>query len=216
MGNNLTTIDSSLFINIQRPLALFLSNHDDRDGNPWECETLCWLKQEEAAGTILLVPEYDESFHPKCTDGSWESIQCSQGKQWVQGFVEQLWCDQCQMRPLCQHNGYIIGINLKRIGEYSIWGGLSFISLEAKGRKNIFLTDTFWKARYLPKSNKWFNWYSNWNLHRTWNHPEILIIHILINWDSPKGSWGNSPNSVFTQPARNLSADAQSCTVVKK
>ncbi len=102
-GNNLTTIDSSLFINIQRPLALFLRNHDNRDGNPWECETLCWLKQEEAVGTILLVDRYDESFHPKCTDGSWESIQCPQGKKLVQVCVKLFWCDQLfPPKTLCQ------------------------------------------------------------------------------------------------------------------
>ncbi len=70
-NNNLRTLDSRLFINIKRPLLLYL-----RD-NPLDCGTLCWLKQEESAGTILFQ---HQGMQPECTIGSWDSMDCSQGK----------------------------------------------------------------------------------------------------------------------------------------
>ncbi len=73
-SNNLTTLDSRLFVNIRRPLGLFLSD------NPFDCESFCWLKQEESLGTIQFQLEgYSKEFQPECRVDSWESMECSQG-----------------------------------------------------------------------------------------------------------------------------------------
>ncbi len=73
--NNLRTLDPRMFINIRRPFSLHLSEEGTDSDNPWDCGSLCWLKQEESAGTILFG-----SKEPKCHVGSWVSVDCTQGR----------------------------------------------------------------------------------------------------------------------------------------
>ena len=85
-ANLLTTVDSCLFADIKRPLELDISL------NPLQCEEkqLCWLYNEEKAGTIIWynVSEpypphpFGTILKPNCADGiDWDDIMwnCTAG-----------------------------------------------------------------------------------------------------------------------------------------
>ncbi len=67
-GNHLSTLDSNIFLHIPRPLVLNL--HVPSSDNPWDCETMCWLKKEEENGTIQFWST------PKYVAGDWSSWDC--------------------------------------------------------------------------------------------------------------------------------------------
>lgn len=68
-SNRLTTLNPEVFTNLPRPLVLRLSAIPT---DQWDCSSLCWLKREEQHGTVT----WWNSVPPKCTQGTWVSLQC--------------------------------------------------------------------------------------------------------------------------------------------
>ncbi len=71
--NRLGTLDSRVLMNLPRPLQLRPSN-PDREDQPWSCDTLCWMKQEEQQGSITWY-----NARPRChLPHHWHTLQCKQ------------------------------------------------------------------------------------------------------------------------------------------
>ncbi len=87
-GNRLTTLSPDLFINLPRPLVLYLSFYQEGgNSGQWDCSSLCWLKHEEQHGTVTFQESYG-SYHPRCADGGdWSSLQCGGA-----GELSSSWC----------------------------------------------------------------------------------------------------------------------------
>ncbi len=80
---NLTTLSPDLFLNVPRPLELWMAHWSEP--NQWNCNSLCWLKHEEQQRTVSF-----SSSGPKCADGSkWSALQCGDQGQCVK---DQFWC----------------------------------------------------------------------------------------------------------------------------
>ena len=77
-GTELTTLDSKVLSDVPRPVELGMSDPFFLGGdNPWNCDTLCWLKREEMAGNITWLTVIEESYQPQCAgDVTWENLQC--------------------------------------------------------------------------------------------------------------------------------------------
>lgn len=73
-GNKLKQLSPDLFINIIRPLTMFLNNTECSTCNSFICKpSLCWLKNEEQHGTVLWP---DDDALPKCKSQSWKDFEC--------------------------------------------------------------------------------------------------------------------------------------------
>ncbi len=79
--NNLTTLNSGALKFVRRPLALALGDpHSDTD-RPWTCDSLCWLKKEEKAGSISWMESIGRKKWPECSSGtSWSNKACKTNK----------------------------------------------------------------------------------------------------------------------------------------
>ena len=77
-GNQLSTISSGLFTDVSRPLILLLSTAKFGHDNVWNCDTLCWLKEEEMAGNVTFT-QGPISYKPKCSSGRWNQLSCAKG-----------------------------------------------------------------------------------------------------------------------------------------
>lgn len=70
--NRLTYLSPDIFATLLRPLTLFLT-WPHGDSNRWNCDSLCWLKNEELHGTV----HWWGRFVPRCAGPvSWDSLQC--------------------------------------------------------------------------------------------------------------------------------------------
>ncbi len=85
-SNKLTTLDFQMFTFVARPLSLALSDPTSDNDAPWDCQSLCWIKQEEAEGKIkwCSVSNHSACYHsagplskPKCMQGDWDQLNCS-------------------------------------------------------------------------------------------------------------------------------------------
>ena len=77
-GNQLSTISSDLFTDVSRPLLLLLSKTKYGLDNVWDCDTLCWLEEEENAGNVTFT-QGPISYKPKCSSGRWNQLSCLKG-----------------------------------------------------------------------------------------------------------------------------------------
>ena len=81
VSNHFTTLDSNVFIHLPRPLEVQLTEISDPRALLLYCDSrLCWLKEEEESGTIILYRTY--GYHPipqpVCMDGSeWATLDCN-------------------------------------------------------------------------------------------------------------------------------------------
>ena len=76
--NKLKTLNPELFADLPRPLELFISYPNPTAENLWQCNTLCWLKQEEKVGTITWWFHEGVIYKPQCLEGDWDSVECSE------------------------------------------------------------------------------------------------------------------------------------------
>ncbi len=64
--NRVTTLDENLFDQQTRPIQLTISYSGITTDLPWQCETLCWLKEKEMSGAITW---FNGDFLPECANG---------------------------------------------------------------------------------------------------------------------------------------------------
>ena len=78
LSNKLTTLDSSIFEDLPRPLQL------EVDGNALECNnSLCWLKEEIRNKTITWITS-----PPRCSSGvSWNSWYTCPGEFYIKCWL---------------------------------------------------------------------------------------------------------------------------------
>ena len=77
LNNPINTLDSETLSVLPRPITLILSGSAEVNDPPWACDSLCWLKQEEMAGTIKWFDPESAGYFPKCHHGSWHNLHCS-------------------------------------------------------------------------------------------------------------------------------------------
>ncbi len=85
--NYMTTLDQEIFRVLPRPLLMTLSSPHPHIDHPWNCLSLCWLRNEEVQGTLF----FHKDFHPRCIGGiEWRDLACpSAGKVHVAGVHSQ-------------------------------------------------------------------------------------------------------------------------------
>ncbi len=85
--NQIRTLDSNWFTSLPRPLTLIVSYAKAMGGTPWDCNSLCWLKDEETKGTVTWHASGSQGYQPKCVKGTWDHLQCSPRGKWCCVFV---------------------------------------------------------------------------------------------------------------------------------
>ncbi len=77
VNNPMRELEWEWFATLPRSLALGLSSSEQDTDMSWNCDSLCWLKQEEMAGTITWHAPGFVGYSLKCTQGSWSDVYCS-------------------------------------------------------------------------------------------------------------------------------------------
>ncbi len=81
---DLETLSPGVLNGVHTPVTLALSSPFTTDDTLWQCNTLCWLKEEEKAGNIKWMKISGKKYKPECQDlTSWKNLQCPGGSKFL-------------------------------------------------------------------------------------------------------------------------------------
>ena len=78
-GTRLIIIDCAWFNELPRPISLAISDAKSEGDGPWNCDKLCWLKEEVDDGTMIWFSLDGIAYLPECLDENGSSLMCSSG-----------------------------------------------------------------------------------------------------------------------------------------